>query len=188
MMAASVAVSAAYFIITAWKPAVLRPWLAGVMTIVILVLGLAPEETAREIIRKPWVAGQYVYGNQIIGRDVPALGIKSELPRMAEKGILAQHPFVPESLRRVTPENEVAAGRVLALTLCSNCHSLTSTGIRPLERFFPSDADRHFIADYLGAGLHRGHTVYMPAVPLPEAEREAMAAYIETLVKKGDAK
>ena len=110
------AVSAAYFIITAWKPAVLRPWLAGVMTIVILVLGLAPEETAREIIRKPWVAGQYVYGNQIIGRDVPALGIKSELPRMAEKGILAQHPFVPESLRRVTPENEVAAGRVLALT------------------------------------------------------------------------
>lgn len=188
MMAASVAVSAAYFIITAWKPAVLRPWLAGVMTIVILVLGLAPEETAREIIRKPWVAGQYVYGNQIIGRDVPALGIKSELPRMAEKGILAQHPFVPESLRRVTPENEVAAGRVLALTLCSNCHSLTSTGIRPLERFFPSDADRRFIADYLGAGLHRGHTVYMPAVPLPEAEREAMAAYIETLVKKGDAK
>ena len=107
---------------------------------------------------------------------------------MAEKGILAQHPFVPESLRRVTPENEVAAGRVLALTLCSNCHSLTSTGIRPLERFFPADADRRFIADYLGAGLHRGHTVYMPAVPLPEAEREAMAAYIETLVKKGDAK
>lgn len=119
---------------------------------------------------------------------VPALGIKSELPRMAEKGILAQHPFVPESLRRVTPENEVAAGRVLALTLCSNCHSLTSTAFGRLSASSRPMQTGHFIADYLGAGLHRGHTVYMPAVPLPEAEREAMAAYIETLVKKGDAK
>ena len=188
MMAASLAISVAYFLLTAWKPAVLRPWLAGVMTLVILVLGLAPEETAREIVRKPWVAGQYVYGNQVIGRDVPALGIKSEIPLMKEKGVLATHPFVPEHLRMVTPENELEAGRVLALTMCSNCHSLTSTGMRPMERFFPANADKRFIADYLGAGLFRGHTVYMPPVPLPEKERDAMAAYLETIVKKGDAK
>lgn len=188
MMAASLAISVTYFLITAWKPAVLRPWLAGVMTLVILVLGLAPEETAREIVRKPWVAGQYVYGNQVIGRDVPALGIKSEIPLLKEKGVLATHPFVPEHLRSVTPENELEAGRVLALTMCSNCHSLTSTGMRPMERFFPANADKRFIADYLGAGLFRGHTVYMPPVPLPEKERDAMAAYLETIVKKGDAK
>lgn len=96
MMAASIGVSVLYFLVTAWKPQVLRPWLAGVMTVVILVLGLAPEETAREIVRKPWVAGQYVYGNQLVGRDVPALGIRSELPLMAEKGVLATHPFMPE--------------------------------------------------------------------------------------------
>lgn len=57
MMAASIGVSVLYFVLTAWKPQVLRPWLAGVMTVAILVLGLAPEETAREIVRKPWVAG-----------------------------------------------------------------------------------------------------------------------------------
>lgn len=50
---------------------------------------------------------------------------------MAEKGILATHPFVPEHLRSVTPENEREAGRALALTLCSNCHSLTQTGHAP---------------------------------------------------------
>lgn len=161
---------------------------AGILG-VILVLGLAAEETAREIVRKPWVAGQYVYGNQLVGRDVPALGIRSELPLMAEKGVLATHPFMPEHLRKVTPENEAEAGRALALTLCSNCHSLTSTGMRPLERFFPADADRAFLADYLGAGLYRGHSVYMPPVPLPEAERGALAAYIESILpKKGAAK
>ena len=128
-------------------------------------------------------------GNQLVGRDVPALGIRSELPLMAEKGVLATHPFMPEHLRKVTPENEVEAGRALALTLCSNCHSLTSTGMRPLERFFPADADRAFLADYLGAGLYRGHSVYMPPVPLPEAERGALAAYIESILpKKGAAK
>lgn len=161
MMAASIGVSVLYFLVTAWKPQVLRPWLAG----------------------------QYVYGNQLVGRDVPALGIRSELPLMAEKGVLATHPFMPEHLRKVTPENEVEAGRALALTLCSNCHSLTSTGMRPLERFFPADADRAFLADYLGAGLYRGHSVYMPPVPLPEAERGALAAYIESILpKKGAAK
>lgn len=189
MMATSLVVSVLYFLLTAWKPVVLRPWLAGVMTVVILVLGLAPEETAREIVRKPWVAGQYVYGNQVVGKDVPALGIKSEIPLMKEKGVLATHPFVPEHLRKVTPENEVEAGRVLALSMCSNCHSLTPTGMRPMERFFPANANKKFLADYLGAGLFRGHTVYMPPVPLPEKERDALAAYLETIVnKKGDAK
>ena len=183
MMTASVSIAVLYFALTAWKPAFLKTWVAAVMTVVILVFGLAPEEMSREIIRKPWVAGQYVYGNQIIGRDVPALGIKNELPIVKEKGILATHPFIPEGLRSVTPDNEVEAGRALALTLCSNCHSLTPTGMRPMERYFPPKADRDFIADYLGAGLYRGHTVYMPPVPIPEVEREAMAAFLATIMK-----
>ena len=98
LMVASVAVAVLWFIVTALKPEILRPWLAAVMTLVILVFGLAPEETAREIMRKPWVAGQYVYGNQVIGRDVPALGVKSELPVMEKQGVLATHPFIPSDL------------------------------------------------------------------------------------------
>lgn len=183
MMLASVGITALWFVLTAYKPGILRPWLAGIMTVVLLVFGLAPEEMVREIMRKPWVAGQYVYGNQIIGRDVPALGIKSELPIVSQKGILATHPFVPENLRQVTEENKVEAGRVLALTMCSNCHSLSATGIRPLKRFFPADVSQSTVYDYLGAGLYRGHTVYMPAMPLPDSERKALSAYIESVVK-----
>jgi hypothetical protein len=37
------------------------------MTVAVLVFGLWPEEVARESMRKPYVAGQYVYSNQVIG-------------------------------------------------------------------------------------------------------------------------
>lgn len=178
MVAAAVGASALWFLLTAVKPGVLRTWSAGLMTVAILVLGLAPEETAREIMRKPWIAGQYVYANQTIGRDVPALGVKSDLPVMEDKGVLATHPFIPEALRRPTAENRTEAGRVLALTLCSNCHSLSESGIHPLSRYFPSAADKDAIKRYLGAGLHRGLTSYMPAIPLPEGDRDALAQFI----------
>lgn len=178
--------SIVYFLVMAAVPNLLKSSIVAVATVVILVVGLAPEEMAREIIRKPWVAGQFIYSNQLIGRDVPGLGLKSELPAVAEKGILAQHPFVPEHLRKVTPENRVEAGRVLTLTTCSGCHSLSATGMRPLKNFFAADATAKDIETYLGAGLFRGHTVYMPPLPLPQAEREAMAAYIEAMLKSSD--
>lgn len=62
------------------------------MTLLMLAGGLAPEEIVRERIRKPWIAGEYLYANQIIGKDVPALGIKNELSLIAEKGVLKTHP------------------------------------------------------------------------------------------------
>lgn len=186
MMMAVTAGSLAYFAVMAAKPSWLKTSIAGFATVAILVLGLAPEEMAREIIRKPWVAGQFIYTNQLVGRDVPGLGIKSEIPAVREKGILAQHPFVPQSLRKVTPENRIEAGRVLALSMCSGCHSLTGTGMRPLKRFFAPQADEEHIAEYLGAGLYRGHTMYMPPLPLPADERSALAAYIAASLKTDD--
>ena len=183
MMLVALGVTVLWFLVTMAKPSILKPWSAAIMTLVILILGIAPEEMSRETLRKPWLAGQYMYSNQVIGRDVPALGIKNEVPVIAEKGLLKVHPFIPEGLRTVTEENKVEAGRALTLTLCSSCHSLTNTGMRPLAKFFPADADKERIADYLGAGLYRGHTMYMPPLPVPEDERQAMAAYIETLVK-----
>ncbi len=184
IMLVGLGITVLWFMLTMVKPGVLRVWSASLMTLVILVAGIAPEEMSREILRKPWVAGQYLYGNQLIGRDVPALGIKNEMPVVAEKGILKVHPFVPEALRTVTDANKLEAGRAVALTMCSNCHSLSSTGIRPLSRFFPAAATESSIADYLGAGLYRGHTMYMPPAPLPADERAALAAYIESLAKR----
>ena len=88
--------------------------------VALLVFGLWPEEVARESIRKPWVAGQYVYSNQVLGRDVPGMGIHSDIPKIEAHGFLKTQVFVPEAMRTIHDGNRVEAGRLLALTTCSN--------------------------------------------------------------------
>lgn len=183
MMWAALAVTLVYFALTAWRPSVMNLPLTVAATLVILVLGLAPSETAREIVRKPWVAGRFVYANQIIGRDVPALEVKSELPVLSKNGFLATHPFIPENLRK--PESKwerLEAGRLISIAACSSCHSLTDTGIRPIAKYFPAEADAAGIKDWLSAGLYRGHIVYMPPLPLPELDRDVMSEFLAEII------
>ncbi len=99
-----------YFLFTIWKPMSLRQSFAVAMTIGIGLFGLWPEERSRESMRKPYVAGQYIYSNQFIARDVPGKGVVSDLPLVQAKGVLATDYFVPADLRRITPENELRAG------------------------------------------------------------------------------
>lgn len=174
-----------YFILTWFAPRLLVPAVAGVMTIALLVFGLWPEEVARESIRKPYVAGQYVYSNQVIARDVPGLGIMSEIPLLERKGFLGAHVFLPDALRTVTPDNAAAVGKALALAACSNCHSLTPTGIRPLVDYFGGNTDVARIRTYLLGALATGNTLYMPKIPLTDAEAEALAVYIASLTDSG---
>lgn len=171
----------AWFAATWLQPRLLTPAIAAGMTVAVLVFGLWPEEVARESLRKPYVAGQYVYSNQVIARDVPGLGIRSEIPLIEQKGFLATQVFVPDSLRSVNPHNALEAGRSLALTTCSNCHSLSSTGMRPLARYFGGHTDVTAIKTYLQGALGTGNTIYMPHIPLNDAEAEALARYIVSL-------
>ncbi|MEZ5451561.1 MAG: cytochrome c [Thiothrix sp.] len=170
-----------YFLFTLVMPRLIVPAIAGVMTVTILVFGLWPEEVARESIRKPFVAGQYVYSNQVIARDVPGMGIQSEIPLLEEKGFLKTHVFLPDELREVTPDNVLPVGKALAMTACSNCHSLTETGIRPLASYFGGNTDVGDIKTYLLGALATGNTLYMPQIPLTDAEAEALAVYIASL-------
>ncbi len=186
MMTAAVALSVVYFLVMAAAPKLLSSAVAAVATVVILVLGLAPEETAREIIRKPWTSGQFVYSNQVIGRDVPAFDIKSELPLISAKGLLATHPFTPDGLQKVTPENKLEAGRFIALSMCASCHSLTASGIRPMKTVFAEGTSEADINTYLGAALYNGHTAYMPPLPLPSDERSALAAFLHKALNSPD--
>ena len=151
------------------------------MTVAMLVFGLWPEEVARESMRKPWVAGQYVFSNQVIGRDVPGMGVKSEIPLLEAHGFMKTHIFMPEHLRTITDSNRLEAGRVLALTTCSNCHSLSNTGIRPLKNYFTPGNSVSDTAAYLQAALSTGNTLYMPQIPLKDDEALALATLIATL-------
>lgn len=171
----------AYFALTLVQPRALVSSGAAVMTVALLVFGLWPEEVARESIRKPWVAGQYVYSNQVLGRDVPGMGIQSDIPKIEAHGFLKTQVFVPEAMRTVHDGNRVEAGRLLALTTCSNCHSLSTTGIRPLKNYFTASSSEAEVAEYLQAALSTGNTLYMPQIPLNDDEARALAAFIGTL-------
>ncbi|MBN2646230.1 MAG: cytochrome c [Thiotrichales bacterium] len=168
----------AYFIITMLRPQTLVQGFAGFMAVTILVAGLWPEETARESMRKPWVAGQYVYSNQVIGRDVPGMGIESQLPIIEKVGILQAHPFTPDHLRELNNGNQIQAGEFIAMTYCSNCHSPSETGIRPLHRYFPEGVTQERVADYVKGVLTTGNIAYMPKMPMRDDEAEALAAYL----------
>ena len=171
----------AYVALTLVQPRALVTSVAAVMTVVMLVFGLWPEEVARESIRKPWVAGQYVYSNQVIGRDVPGIGVQSDIPKIEAHGFMKTLVFVPEALRTINDGNRVEAGRLLALNTCSNCHSLSATGMRPLRNYFPGDHTEADVAEYLQAALSGGNTLYMPQIPFNDEEAHALASFILTL-------
>lgn len=164
-----------------YRPALLSPARAALMLVALLIFGIWPEERARESMRKPYVAGQFVYSNQIIARDVPALGIKSDLPLLEKRGLLATHPFVPAHLRQVTPANQLEAGQALALAYCSNCHGLGDSGIRPLGAMFAGNRDAAEIEAFLKGALVTGNMVNMPRIPLTDDEARALAQFIAGL-------
>jgi cytochrome c553 len=166
-----------YFLLAIVRPKTINTVIASSMIVVILLAGLWPGEKLRESMRKPYVAGQYIYSNQIISRDVPGKGIKSELPIIAEKGLLKVNPFVPENLKVITAENKLEAGKLLARMSCSNCHSLETTGkFRPLKDRL-TGMDKNGIKSILYA-IGAGGMNYMPALKLPEHEYDALAEYL----------
>lgn len=170
----------AYFAVAILKPKLINPVIASAMIGVILISGLWSGEKLRESMRKPYVAGQYIYSNQIISRDVPGKNIKSELPIIAEKGLLHVNPFVPQRLKTLTDENKIEAGELLAKMACSNCHSLEKTGVfRPLKDRLVG-MDKEGVKAILYA-IGDGAFSYMPTLKLPENEYDAMAEYFASL-------
>lgn len=182
-MWATLGVTVGYFALTWVAPRILTPWLAVSMAVAVMVFGIWPNETARESMRKPWVAGQYIYSNQVIGRDVPALGVKSELPRLQANGMLVSHPFVSSGLRQITEANKLEAGHALALIYCTNCHNLGDTGIRPIKRYI-AGMDAEALSGFISGVLATGAMPHMPTMPMTEAEAGALAQYLASLGAK----
>ena len=139
----------------------------------------------RESLRKPYVAGRYIYSNQIISRDVPGKGIKSEVDKLAQIGFLHASPWVPQRLQTITPENKLEVGALLTKRACSNCHSLEPDGkFRPLMARV-AGWDAQTIKDFMQTSLATGAIPYMPKIALPDHEFDAMAAWIATQNQQG---
>ncbi len=162
-----------------WRPNQVYTSLAVAMFMFIAVFGVWPEERMRESMRKPYVAGQYIYGNQIIARDVPGKGIVSEVGTVAKYGLLHVNPFVPDRLRTVNDADELEVGRLLTKMACANCHSLEPGGpLRNLPGKFHYATDQDLIAAFLRGPLKYGTQPYMPRIDLPDDEIRAIAHYL----------
>src|SRR5690606_33933340 len=173
-----------YFAIAVLKPNFINRPFAIVMLFVIAIFGLWPGEKLRESIRKPYVVGQYVYSNQIMGRDVPGKNIKNEVEIIEKHGLLKVNPWIPDRLKTITPENRLEVGELLTKIACSNCHSLEATGkYRPLLKNFAGQ-DKEMIKTFMQYSLATGAIPYMPKISLPDEEFDAMATWIESQINK----
>ncbi|WPM31709.1 cytochrome ubiquinol oxidase subunit I [Hydrogenobacter sp. T-2] len=177
----------AHFVLTSIKPTAARAYIALPIYALIFFMGVYPEEKIRETIRKPYVAGEFVWVNQIIARDVPAKDIKSEVDIINEKGYLQVNAFVPEGLKTITPENKIMAGKAIAILQCSGCHNVTgASGLRPFAKKFEGmdseDMVYGFLSNYL---TPQAHPPYMPYFVGKDEELRALSAYIADMISKG---
>ena len=178
----------AHFVLTAIYPNLAKHYVAYPIYVLIFLLGVYPEEKIRETIRKPYIAGEFVWVNQIVARDVPAKGITSEVPTINEKGLLKVNAFVPEGLREINEQNKIMAGKAVAILQCSGCHNVTgSTGLRPFGQKFYGMSDENAVYAFLVSYLRDNpqHPPYMPKLVGKDEEIRALSAYIADMIRKG---
>lgn len=180
-MISTAVLMALYFIYLNIKPFGISS-IPAIIMIAVLFVGIFSVERIREMIRKPYVIAQYMYSNQIIGKDIPAKGVFAETKIMNEKGILKVTPFVPASLREINEGNQTQAGRLIALLECSSCHVLNEKGLRPMPQMvkrlgFGSPQE---IEEYLDS---LGDYKYMPPFLGTQEEKTALAAYLHSIQK-----
>jgi hypothetical protein len=171
----------AYFLFSRVKPLAVK-LVPAIAAIAVLFIGIWSMERTREMIRKPYVISSYLYSNQIIGKGIAPKGVKAEIERINNEGILRVSPFVPDGLREITGGNRLQAGRMIALIECSACHVLDNTGLRPLPQMVKklnlTDAE---VAGNILTAL--GGFPYMPPFAGTEAEKAALAAFLVSLNK-----
>jgi mono/diheme cytochrome c family protein len=142
------------------------------------VLLLGTFERVREFVRKPYAIPGYLYSNGFRVEDYPLL---------QRDGILAHATYTV--VRRITPDNELVAGREVFNLACTRCHTVDGVnGIRGIlaQMYSSPDAsgdvtpwERSLIASYIGA-MHNARP-FMPPFPGNEAEKQALAAWLASL-------
>ncbi|HYB91104.1 MAG TPA: c-type cytochrome [Candidatus Binataceae bacterium] len=145
-----------------WKPRALN----GAVVAVVLVCGfitLGSGEYLREVIRKPWVIGGYLYAN-----GIPAASVK----RLTENGIASEAKW----LAAPPAADSLAYGREVFVLECGACHSLDGyRAVRPRVRGWDEPFAREMIPHLQ---LMRGT---MPPFAGNDTDRGALAKYLASL-------
>lgn len=153
----------------------------GILMAIILFIGIIGFEGIREGIRRPYIIRELMYGSsQIIAKDIKAKGVKSELEEIRKTGILARLYYLPESFKKITPENKIKVGEIIAIHLCSGCHSMKKDGfIRPLPNIIQG-MDKETIKTLISTF---DSSPYMPPFAGNEEELDALSEYLASIAR-----
>lgn len=153
------------------------PYIAATLMVSAFLLFWGYEERTREFIRKPFLIYNYMYANGIRVTDVPYLN---------KVGILKHAVFVDEDKKVIKEDksNLVEVGHTIAQIECRACHTENGiNGLKALTAGWSEAAIRNRINNLPGGG-----TPYMAPFVGTEAEKDALAAYLASLNKRGEIK
>ena len=176
-------VMALYFLLLALGKGGFVSPAVGILMMVVLFAGIGGGESVREISRRPYLIPGYMYSNQIIGHDMSAKGVSSEVDKFNEEGILKNYPFIPEDLRVITADNYLKAGEVITKLECIACHTMESGGRNSLADLESGLTAEDIVADILDDLA----SSYMPPFVGTEVEKRAAAAYMAEVLTDGEA-
>lgn len=153
------------------------PYIAATLMVSAFLLFWGYEERTREFIRKPFLIYNYMYANGIRVTDVPYLN---------KVGILKHAVFVDEEKKVIKEDksNLIEVGHTIAQIECRACHTENGiNGLKFLTKGWSEEAIRNRLNNLPGGG-----TPYMPPFTGTEAEKDALAAYLASLNKRGEIK
>ena len=167
-----------YFLVLAVGGGWLAPWPVALGMMVVLFAGILGGESVRENIRRPYLIPGYMYSNQIIGHDLAATGVRSDLQRFNVDGILTHYGYIPQVQGGISEENSGLAGEAVVKLECLACHTLEAGGRNSLVGILEG-VDAADIADMLG---DLDASSYMPPFAGTEQEARAAASFLAQVV------
>ncbi len=158
--------------------------ISGIFVLLVLFMGIGAGEGFREGIRRPYIIDQYLYGNQIVARDIPAKHIKAEIPIFDEQGFFERLFFRPDKIDPANWQDLVKAGDLIVHHQCGNCHALDPYGkIRPLSEllanFSPESPE-----DIEGLLESLGDYPFMPPFTGNELDKKAASEYLFSITRR----
>ena len=151
--------------------------LAFSLLLLVVALGaMGSFEMVRESLRKPYVISNYLYANSLYSSTLPGDGGFST-DEVTSSGALKSAHWVLN--HEINSTNELAAGHEVFRVECQSCHTPNAyRGIRSL--IAQRQWDEPKIEGMLG-GLNFMHNGVMPAFAGSDAERIALAKYLNSL-------
>jgi mono/diheme cytochrome c family protein len=151
-----------------------RLHLAFSLLVAIVALGaMGSFEFVREAVRKPYVIGNYLYGNSLYAAAMPGDG-GFTVEKINDAGVLKTAKWLQN--RELTKDNQVAMGGEIFRLECASCH--TRDAYRGVRKYLALRQWDLTTTQAMLAGLDLFHNGVMPPFAGTEAERDALAAFL----------